>query len=288
MNLNGMSLTGGLIFTQGGGTPPSGGIVTSGLTINYDFSNAACYSGSGSTITDLSGNNNNSVYYDSPNFGGITPQDPGARFSTASGAPYFNGAMSTLESTGGQNGKLFGITSGVDLDTSWTVSVAMTMPAISGVNINYFWTNTQYNGPNGDNTGFQASVSVISGNNTIYWGGASPTASPNQTYIDPSLFGSIAIWDFVMVNAGGNNATLTLYKNGVQVLQQTGQAGYTPASVVPQPFIFGGASFNTPPTVYGATSTNVYNSILVYKNTALTASQIQQNYDARKAKYGLS
>ena len=40
-------------------TALSGSIVTSNLQLYYDFGNASCYSGSGTTINDLSGNGNN-------------------------------------------------------------------------------------------------------------------------------------------------------------------------------------------------------------------------------------
>jgi hypothetical protein len=40
-------------------TPP---IVTQNLLVNYDFSNASCYPGTGTTVTNLIGNGNNSTF----------------------------------------------------------------------------------------------------------------------------------------------------------------------------------------------------------------------------------
>lgn len=285
---SGVTITGGVQMVIAPPAPPAG-IVTNGLTINYDFSNPACYSGSGTTISDLSGNGHNSTYYqlDGGLFSDLTPVAPGANYSTAAGAPNFGGGMQTQES----DLRMFGIKDGsVQLGTSWTVSVALTMPQEANTNISTIWTNAQYIGENG----FQAAVMTLGSppHPNITWGKARPDVLDGQVYVDNtnSVFGSVAIWDFVVNNAGtagspSSTTTLTLYKNGVQLSQATNQSGYNVADPA-MPLMFGGIIYSPDQYIYGTPAT--YNNILIYANKALTSSEITQNYNARKSKYGLS
>lgn len=56
------------LIAMGGGGGGGGGVVTSGLVLHVDFGNAACYPGSGTAFTDLSGNGNNGTLTNGPTF----------------------------------------------------------------------------------------------------------------------------------------------------------------------------------------------------------------------------
>jgi hypothetical protein len=262
MKLNGMTLTGGLTLIKPGSTPPPV-IVTAGLTMNYDFSNAACYSGSGSAITDLSGTGTNGTFY---TYSNAPPTAENATFSNSPSAPYFNGGITT-QTTDNTSGKYFAAST--RLGTSYTVSIAATIAGVPGAGIGAFWMNGRY--------GVGGTAAYVTGGPTLDWG----KVDTGQTYSNAAVTGSVSIWDFVR-----SDSSFTLYRNGTQVVQGT-LSGLSQAEIG-VPLAFGAIYFAISPDNVGYGVNATYNSILVYKDSALTESQIQQNYNARKANYGLS
>jgi hypothetical protein len=52
--------------------PVSSTIVSPSLKLHYDINNSSCYPGSGTTLTDLSGNGNHGTLMNSPSFANLS------------------------------------------------------------------------------------------------------------------------------------------------------------------------------------------------------------------------
>jgi hypothetical protein len=170
------------------------------LKLHYDINNTACYSGSGNTLTDLSGNSNHGTLENSPTYTTLTA-------TTGGKALLFNGTNQYIS-------------------TSYTPSNTCTFSI-------WFYGNSNYTD---DNRGI-FSTYLIGNYNGIYMatmsqGGLNLSRDGNvgyQSNVLPSL--SINTWYNVTVTSDpSGSGTIKVYKNGV--LQNTISAKTTHAGVL--------------------------------------------------------
>jgi hypothetical protein len=235
-------------------TPTSAPVLTN-LVLYYDPSNLSSYPGTGTTISDLSGN-------------GLNGSMSGITFTS----PYFtyNGTSSQVR-----------VADNVLLEPgsgSWTIE-AWVYQNVSGndVVLGKF-----------DNGGLAADVSYsIRTTNTTYYAqlgsGTGSGGGPTGTlYVDSSLhIGTIGTWyQIVYVFTNGGTKTLETFVNGVSI----GTVNHNLASILntTNPLYIG--SYN------GGEFSQWFDGrigITRIYNTSLTSSQVQQNFNADKSKYGL-
>lgn len=172
----GMTLGNGMVFNlEGGGPGPSGPAL-----LYYDLSNSSCYSGSGSTLVDLSGNGNNGTLVNNPTYNG---SDHGGSITTSRSSTQYIKTANTF-----------------DLGTSWTVSVIANI-STSQQYWATLWGNDSYPG-----VGYWA-LQTASNNlqvNTSGFGGVTYTGS---------IQGSIKVFDFTY-----DGSNVTTYINGTSVI----------------------------------------------------------------------
>ena len=232
-------------------TPTPITIITTGLILNYDISNSLSYPGSGTTVTDLQGNSN----------------------ATLSGGPTYssnNGGYLTFVGSSSQS---------LLLNTSLNSKLS---PANTSTVISYFtWVYLTGNGVIVDetsNTGWHdAQIELVSG--TIRF-----SVWSNGTGFASTVATPLNAWYYVGLTYDGT--TLRAYVNG----SAAGTATYSRLT----PYNDGGGV----PLKYGialADFTNLgdgtygdfrFGAFQVY-NTALNSSNVLQNYNAQKARFGL-
>ena len=223
-------------------------VVNSGMVLHLDASNKNSYSGSGSTWTDLSGNSNTATMYGSVPF-------------TTDVAQCFDFASTTGGSAGSAS---LGFTFGSNMFSNtgnFTISVWVKNPNSSAGQVGLF-----SNAGGGD--GYRFGV----GTNGIYYligpsyqeGGLLFTSTLNTTS-----------WYNVSVVFNRSGASVLLYLNGV--LQSS--IG-TPSQ---------SASQNGAPGIVRSPCCGIYTgklSIVMGYNRALSASELLQNYNAQKYRFG--
>lgn len=229
--------------------------VTSNLILYFDPSNPSSYPGAGTTINDLSGN-------------GLNGSMSGITFTS----PYFtyNGTSSQVRVA---DNVLLQPGSG-----NWTMEVWVNQSVLGNdVVLGKF-----------DNGGLAADVSYsIRTTNTTYYAqlgsGAGSGGGPTGTlYVDSSLhIGTIGTWyQIVYVFTNGGTKTLQTFVNGVSI----GTVNHNLASILntTNPLYIGSYNGGEYPQWFEGRIgiTRLYNAVL-------TSSQVLQNYNADKAKYGL-
>jgi hypothetical protein len=232
----------GKILTQP--TPP---VVTTGLQLYYDMNNALSYSGSGPTLTDLSGNGRHGTLENSPSF-------------------------TTLSATGGGGVLSFNGTNQY-ISTTYTPANTCTISIWFYNNLNY----TDFN------RGIFSTYHNPNSTNGIYMGTRSSSLNLSRdanvgyaTTVVPSL--SINTWYNITVtsDASGSSGTGTIkvYLNGNLQTTLTG-AKTTHATVL-----------NIGRSRYDSNYWSGYlGSAMVY-NTALSDNDVLTNYNAQKTRFG--
>jgi hypothetical protein len=232
-------------------TPTPVTIVTTGLILNYDISNSLSYPGSGTTVTDLQGNSN----------------------ATLSGGPTYssnNGGYLTFVGSSSQS---------LLLNTSLN---SVLSPANTSTVISYFtWVYPTGNGVIVDetsNTGWHDSqIEMVSGTIRFsVWsngtGFASTVATPlNAWYYVGLTYDGTTLRAYVNGSAAGTAAysRLTPYNNGGNIPLKYGIA------------LIDGTSLGD-----GTYGDFRFGAFQVY-NTALNSSNVLQNYNAQKSRFGL-
>jgi hypothetical protein len=240
-NGNGISETGKVL------SPPTPPVITNGLQLHYDTNNPGSYSGSGPTLTDLSGNGRHGTLENSPSFTTLAPTAGGGVLS-------FNGTNQYIS-------------------TSYTPANTCTISI-------WFYNNLNYSD---FNRGIFSTYHNPNSTNGIYMGTRSPSLNLSRdanvgyaTTVVPSL--SINTWYNVTVtsDAAGSSGTGTIkvYLNGNLETTLTG-AKTTHATVL-----------NIGRTRYDANYWSGYlGSAMVY-NTALSDTEVLTNYNAQKTRFG--
>lgn len=225
-------------------------IVTNGLVLCLDAANPKSYPGSGTTWTDLSGNGNNGTLTNGPTF------------SSSNGGVIF----------------LDGVNDYVNLPLANTFLSNINIHTIScwinyqdSVNLQIIWSQTDLNGFGDTNTLFEFNLNRTSNTNKIEYltGTATDTRLIFNQVFDTNKWYNIA--------ATKNGTILNLYVNGIFNI------GVTNAAT--------GSSTNTEHNI-GKPKDNVryfngkFANGLVY-NRALSASEIQQNFNALRGRFGI-
>ena len=226
-------------------------IVTDGLILALDAANTKSYGGSGTTWTDLSGKGNNGTItnatFNSDGYFAFDGSDDYISFASASELQFLNRLPYTME-------VWMYPTSNPGANT-WT-GIFNREDSSGGSRDGY---NIYLNG--GSGTLYLATERFQSGtNNSIGYG-----------YNDSDL---LNIWHHVVATYDGT--TVRLYRNGVQLNSGTSTGNIT----------------NTSKTLeIGRRGTGAYfigrlNGQKIY-NKALSASEIQQNYNALRGRFGI-
>jgi len=246
-------------------------IVTNGLVLYLDAANNKSYPGSGTVWRDLSGNNENFTLYNSPsfsnNYGGellFSGANDYARITTSNSvdSAASNGTIElwfrTISSTiGGNYARLvsFSDATGTGSDT----------------------TSTQ--GTNRDYIDYLCLVKNAGAESLAVWYKNNPTAFGPATLVNTnSYFNAVLTW-----STSGGNMTFNFYLNGSNTNTSTvAQSGYsTNATTITLGQNCAGALTNPLEN-----SSCAFSSFKLYSR-ALTASDILQNYNATKTRFGL-
>ena len=227
----------------------SDGFTTSNLVLHYDPFNVSSYSGTGTTITDLSGNGLNgtmsNISYTSPYF---TYNGTSSNISVADN--------SLLEPNGGD----------------WSVEFWVNHSVITGASRVLI---AKTDGGNPGDWGYGLRTSNISNTFMEIGNGTNSTTSPFSTLSINTWYQVVGVWTNVATN------TLVLYINGVSI----GTIFHSFASVknTTSPLYIG--SFGDG-SVFGQWLNGRMGVVRMY-NKSLTGSEILQNFNADKSKYGL-
>jgi hypothetical protein len=227
-------------------------IVTSGIVTYLDPANKESYSGSGSSWRDLVGSNTGTLY-GSPTFG---PENNGV-FS-------FNGTTNYLEKS-----SPVGISGNAEATlTCWVY------PTYSSAN--YAQCVVVYgNGASAGDT-IALNLNTTTFNFSVAFNGGNDVSSGNNAYVPNTTWYNFAITK----TPGAANTTTKLYVNGVQTSISTA-ATITP-NVVSTTFRVG-RWINNAVTQYFS---GKIGGVSIY-NRALTASEISQNFNALRGRYGV-
>jgi hypothetical protein len=215
----------------------NGKIVTSGLVLALDAADKNSYPGSGTTWTDLSGNNNSGSLVNGPTYS-----------SANGGSVVFNG--STQYAPIGTTGFPFGTSPG-------TLSGWANTNTTSGLH----WIVSYGTG----DTAQSRFLGII--NSVYYFGGYNGVDITYNAVVSNVWFNMVGIYD-------GTNASM--YINGVLVVGPTARSWNTVA---------GNAQIGRQTNNTEYWSGNI-GQISIY-NRVLSASEILQNYNAQKSRFGL-
>ena len=226
-------------------------IVTSGLVLALDAADPNSYPGSGTTWNDISGNGNNPTLFNSPSYN-----------TSNAGNFVFNGTNQYLT---------IPISSGNY--TSGSICFWVKKNSSSQTICN--WSDI----PNGPINSY-AYILYITATGTLQAYMYDPTFTPAQKYINGSTVMVTGNWYncvFTWQNGTGNTGNFTIYLNG----QNQGSTSLTTAYAFQNLFYIaaqsgiGGSYFNG-----NIANTHIY-------NRALSATEITQNYNALKPRFGL-
>ena len=239
-------------------------IVTDGLVLALDAGNVKSYPGSGTTWYDKSGNGNNGTLTNGPTFssdgGGSIVFDGVDDYITV---PY-NSAFEFCNSTN-------------DLPFSFNVWCY-----INSLTTSFALFNKGDNG-NGSYESYAASI-LTSG---IFRFSLYDGSGPNQSRINSVLTIPTGSWvnlSGTYTGTGGNTG-IAFYINGVQQSITTDSIG-TYTRMRPQSTTLFLGSFGNTGTFKSIDSNGRYASFTFY-NQALSSSEILQNYNATKGRFGL-
>ena len=225
--------------------------ITSGLVLWYDPSNPASYPGSGTTVTDLSGNSRNgtmsNITYTSPYFA-------------------YNGTNSQVSIA---DNALLEPGSG-----SWTIEAWVNQNA-SG--------NDVVLGKFDPGGGAQdVSYSIRTTNTSYYAQWGSGSGSGSTLYVNSTTFiGTLNTWyQLVYVFTNGATKTLETFVNGASI----GTVSHSLAGILNTTANLYLGSYNN--GEYAQWFDGKIGITRLY-NTALSSAEVLQNYNADRAKYGL-
>lgn len=227
-------------------------IVSSGLILNYDISNASSYGGTGNIVTDLTGSSN-ATLYNSPTY-----------TSTGGGYLTFNGSNQYLGTNTALGSKLN------PANTSVVISVFLwAYPMDNGVIV-------QEIGQTTPSTGFTNSqIEMVSG--TLHfsvWFGKRNTGS-TSTISTP-----LNNWYYMGFTFNGTN--LVGYVNGASAVTSGTISRTTPGANL----YYAVAAADAQNLGDGSASNMRFGGMQVY-NIALSAENVLQNYNAQKSRFGL-
>ena len=229
-------------------------LITSNLVLHLNAGDSSSYSGSGTTWSDISGNNNDFTLTNGPtyssDFGGVIVFD--------GSDDYASSANDVADFQWGTGAYSYGV---------WVNADTLTSSGANGFLAFY--------GDNGATTQKSSQIYVISGNlkHIILDGGTSYILNSSQTI-------STGTWYYIMfVNPNdGSTDGAKLYVNGSSVGSQTLSALDYGSTL---------RFARTPKTRSTAYLDGSVAQVHIYKGKALSASEVLQNYNATKSNYTL-
>lgn len=233
-------------------------IITSGLVLNLDASNASSYPGTGTTWTDLTGNGNNMTMSGTVPFAGSGQQ----KYFSYNGTPNFFQGVNNFTSS---------------ISNAITICVVASITNMSQRTALF----SKYTG--GAIPGYVLEIGTASGawTNTLRWFAAG-TGGQSNDYRGTTALNQNQNYLLTLTYNRSTGAT-ALYANSTQI--SANQAG---TNLVAADWAQGATPFltgNYGPTLSIYSYMNEY-MVLVY-NTALTAGQVTQNYNALQSRFGL-
>ena len=226
-----------------------GGIVTNGLVLDLDAAKKDSYPGTGTAWNDISGNRNNGTLLNGPTFN-----------SANGGSIVFDGADDTL----------LGSSTSALISNNFTLQVTIKPDTITSGNFSTISDfQFSFSGRNGFYLGLDNRPAINVANTVFISIGADNTylySAQNSVITNGN---NIYIISFV-----ATNGVLSLYVNGTLSAGLSGNNN--PGSIT-----YTGTSYNIRNTYKGSW----YNYILY--NRTLSSTEITQNYNALKGRYGL-
>jgi hypothetical protein len=246
-------------------------ITTDGLVLALDAANIKSYPGSGTTWRDLSGNEENFTLYNSPTFS----NNNGGEILFSGSNDYARIRNSNSVDLLSSNGtvEIWFRTISNTLGVSYARLISFSDEAGTGSDT----TSTQ--GTNKDYSDYFCLVKNNTAESIAVWYKGNPSAFGPATLVNTNTyFNAIISW-----STSGASMTFNFYLNGTNTNTSTvTQTGYsTNASTITIGQNCAGALTN--PLENGSCA---FSSLKLY-NRALTASEIQQNYNAQKSRYNL-
>ena len=244
-----MSSFTGLSSMTGVSTISNGSIVSSGLALYLDAGDAASYSGSGTTWTDLSGSGRNFTWFSSPTF-------------TSGARPYF----STLGNRcTGPASDSFGITN----TSGYTIFLICEQNALVATSAFKFYTSALGRG---------IFTHCTWSDDVVYFDQGGCCGSDTRTNVASGGSQTWNIWTFRRVTS---SSTRSISKNGTTLVTNTNAAADINLSSTAVDL---GSS-----NEYGGNSSTwnaKLGGFIVY-NRGLSDGEITQNYNALRGRYGL-
>jgi hypothetical protein len=231
-------------------------IATTGLILNYDISNASSYGGTGNIVTDLTGSSN-ATLYNSPTY-----------TSTGGGYLTFNGSNQYLGTNTSLNSKLSPV------NTSNVISIFVwAYPIDNGVIV-------QEIGQTTPNTGWTDSqIEMVAGILKFsFWTG-------NVQNLASTISTPLNNWYYIGFTYNGT--TLIGYVNGASAVTSGTLTRQTPYNNGSGRGLYFAVAAPCVTSLGDGTAANMrFGGMQVY-NTALASSDVLQNYNAQKSRFGL-
>ncbi len=244
---SGITIGGGITF---GAVP----IVSTNLQLYLDAADAASYSGSGTTWYDLSGNSNNVAMQNS---GDISYTNSGGGYFSTGSTGYFEKTSATNVPTGSTP---YTISTWAQFPTGWPGSGDLTM-----VNIGSTPTYRNFNAFGASSTGYLFNA---------WFREPGDPADLVTTSWTPSSPGT----NWMNVVAKWDTTTRSIWYNGIQQISQTIGTGYLGNNSD----VLIGVDYPG----FGNYLKGNIGQVLIY-NRALSTDEINQNFIAVKARYGI-
>ena len=222
-------------------------VITNGLIQNLDANNSASYGGSGNIWTDIAGTNHGTIV--------------GGTFTTSGGVSFFNFPTANVPSY---------VSAPLNKTTSMTFNIWARANTVPIPNCMLFNAGVSPSGPDLFFENTVISWNIWDGSITSFKNGA---VNVNST----TMIGNTA-WHNYTICVDASNSNVKLYFDGVLA----GTAGYwSPTRSTPTALFIGGAGAGD----------NVWNwiggiSIFQSYNRALTATEVNTNFNALKSRFG--
>ena len=246
------------------------GVVTSGQVLYYDFGNGSCYSGSGTTVNDLSGNANGATLTGSPTLTYSSTTGGIMTYPTTNTTGYFTTAAATTIN---------------DL-TALTVNLWINPTTIVA---NPFFYKSDNNSVQGWFCGMETNIPTAV--NGICF--SKVLSTTNLRYAVDMSSMTAATWAMVTITFDGVAPAVTapnvhIYLNTVELttVTKTANGTGTYSSDAAQPLYCGRCDASTT-TGADLGDFNGSQGVTQLYNRVLTTGEISQNFNAVRARYGL-
>jgi len=226
----------------------TGQLVTNGLVLNLDAAKVDSYPGTGTTWYDLSGNNNNGTLTNGPTFSGI-------------------GKQASIVFDGTNDYVVVPESSSVDITTNTITFGGWCYPTISNL-YQHIVVNT-----GGGELNIQYCMWLSQFGTSQIYRNLNGVVSQNNVSISTPW--QVNAWNYIILVYNGS--TIKIYLNGAQVSNENASGNI--------------AQTNSNVYIGGESSQNYFfngriSDIQIY-NRALSAAEVQQNFNALRGRYGI-